>query len=291
MAGSWQKIPGRLRNSSDILRYNSSVRLEVAMRKYFLLLVLGMMATAQPSHAQFNIQSPDGSVSIGPNGINVQQGNQSVRMNGSGISVDKPGESVRIKPTSIKTTKSKTVTTTVKSPAASALTLAQRVEALEIATHGKVSAGSLISRVQKLEMDTIGSAGTGTLAVRITKIENSLGNVGNVPERVVVSTKSASVKSHAVSSSTGGKDITLNNSNYEGTIACSGGNVTLNASHCEIKFTGHINSLVINGSGNDIACDTVNHVAVNGSSNDVKWSRAVNPSIADSGSANTLESQ
>jgi hypothetical protein len=261
------------------------------MRNYLLLLVLGMMANMQPSHAQFNIQSPDGNVSIGPNGINVQQGNQSVRMNGSGISVDKPGESVRIKPTSIRTTKSKTVTSSVKSPAASSLTLAQRVSALEIATHGKVSAGSLISRVQKLEMDTIGATGSGTLALRITKIENSLGNVGNVPERVVVSTKSTSVKSHGVSSATGGKDITLNNSNYQGVIACNGGNVTLNASHCEIKFTGHVGSLVINGSGNDIACDTVSHVVVNGSSNDVKWSRASNPSVEDCGSANTLESQ
>lgn len=264
------------------------------MRNNLLLLAIGLLVTTSPSHAQFNIQSPDGNVSIGPNGINVQQGGQTVRMNGSGIAVDKPGEHVRIKPTSIKTTRTKTVTTSVKSPAASALTLAQRVEALEIATHGQVSAGSLITRVQKLEKDTIGSIGTGTLAVRIAKIESTLGSGTAIttsevtaPERVVVSSTTTHVKPRTIA---GGKDITLNNSNYEGTIACSGGNVVLNASHCEIKFTGHIKSLVINGSGNDIGCDTVEHVAVNGSSNDVRWSRSVNPSVADSGSANTLES-
>ena len=264
------------------------------MRNYFLLLALGLMAASQPSHAQFNIQSPDGNVSIGPNGINVQQGGQTVRMNGGGITVDKPGEHVRIKPNSIKTSTTRAVTTTVKSPAASALTLAQRVEALEIATHGQASTGPLITRVQKLEKDTIGTTGSGTLAVRIAKIEATLGSGTAISspekttEKVVVSSSATHVKPRTIS---GGKDITLNTSNYEGTIACSGGNVVLDASHCEIKFTGHIKALVVNGSGNDIACDTVEHVVVNGSSNDVKWSRAVNPSVADSGSANTLESQ
>ncbi len=89
----------------------------------------------------------------------------------------------------------------------------------------------------------------------------------------------------------GGKDIILDNSGFEGTVACNGGNVVLNASACKVRFTGSITALVLNGSSNNITCDQVHHVQVNGSANDVNWSRGCTPSVANAGSANTLKSR
>lgn len=177
------------------------------MRRYVLLAVLCTMASTQASHAQLNIRTDQGDVSIGSDGINVRQGGQKVNINNNSIYVKQSKH------------------------------------------HGGKVYPSKTTTIQ-----------TVTSAVG----ESSLGS---------------------------GKDMILDKSGFEGKIACSGGNVVLNASGCGIKFTGPINALVLNGSSNNITCDDVHHVQVNGSANDVNWSRACNPSVANAGSANTLKAR
>lgn len=297
------------------------------MRRFSLLLVLGAMVSGQSSQAQFNIRTDQGDVSIGSGGIsvrqngqkvninhsgvNVHQPTQSVNINHSGVNVHQPTQRVRIHPASI-TTHVKTVST-VKTVSVKEPSLDQRVANLEIVAYGKKSAGTLISRVEKLETDTIGAVGAGSLTLRVSKLATALGARESFAQKVAVKSSSAyearpslqigssssgsSVTSvnvqagGAVQSGGVGKDIIFDTSGYEGTVACNGGNVVLNASACHIKFTGPINALVLNGSSNNITCDNVHHVQVNGSANDVNWIRSCNPSVANAGSANTLKSR
>lgn len=272
------------------------------MRRFFLLLVLPLMTSGQPSHAQFNIRTDQGDVSIGSDGINVRQGGKKVNINHSGISVNQPKHSARVH-TAV-TTHVKTVST-AKSTSVREPSLDQRVTNLEIAAYGKKSTGTLIARVEKLETDTLGAVGEGSLTVRVSKLVTALGAGASSTQKVVVSSAShhearpVQISSSEINSSVtsvnvpsgGGKDIILDNSGFEGTVASSGGNVVLNASGCKIRFTGPINALVINGSSNNITCDSVHHVQVNGSANDVNWNRGCTPSVANAGSANTLKSR
>ncbi len=269
------------------------------MRSYQLLLVLAMMTSAQASQAQFNIQTDEGTVTIGGDGINVRHGGETVKINSGGISVRKPHQAVNVRSSK----KNGTVSTRVRTNSVSGLSLPQRVAKLEKQAYGKENQSiPLITRVEKLELDTIGAVGTGSISLRVSKLANILDTSESTDKTVVVKSVHVSeerpsievngprtaVKMDAIGV---GADIVLDNSNFDGTVACNGGNVVLNASSCNIKFTGPINALILNGSGNDITCDTVRHVQVNGSANDVKWIRTSNPSVANAGSANTLRSR
>ena len=271
------------------------------MRRFFLLLVLASMTSGQASHAQFNIRTDQGDVSIGSDGINVRQGGQKVNINHNGINVNQPKHNSRIH-TAV-TTRVKTVST-VKTTSVREPSLEQRVTTLEIAAYGKKSTGTLIARVERLETDTLGAVGEGSLTVRVSKLVTALGAGGSSTHKVAVTSSSHNEISPVQNSSSseinsatsvnvhgGGKDIVLDTSGFDGTVACNGGNVVLNASGCKIRFTGPINALVLNGSSNNITCDNVHHVQVNGSANDVNWSRGCNPSVANAGSANTLKSR
>lgn len=313
--------------------------LEVRMKTTLLIVILGMISSVQPSQAQINIQSDDGNVTIGGDGINIRQGGQSVKLNPGGISIQQPGQAVRVKSSTVRTRNSRNaveikstgskvkksaVVSNVKTTSVVALSIEQRVSNLEMQAYGKKTTGiPLIARVEKLETDTLGATGSGTLTVRVSKLASALGiseatiqtvsvkksvdvSAGNpsvqinAPGQIDISRSGTSVRMNAgggVASGGGGaaglsgSDIVLDTSGFDGTVACNGGNVVLNASSCTIKFTGAINALVLNGSSNDISCDSVRHVQVNGSANDVKWSRTANPSVANSGSANTLRSR
>ncbi len=308
--------------------------LEVRMKTTLLVVILGMISSVQASHAQINIQSDDGNVSIGGDGINIRQGGQSVKLNPGGISIQQPGQGVRVRSSTIRTRNSRnavevkstgskvkksSVVSNVKTTAVVALSIEQRVSNLEMQAYGKKTTGvPLIARVEKLETDTLGATGSGTLTVRVSKLAGALGvneatkqtvsvkksvdvSGGNssvqisAPGQIDISKSGTSVRMNAGvgGGAVGGSggDIVLDTSGFDGTVACNGGNVVLNASSCTIKFTGAINALVLNGSSNDISCDTVRHVQVNGSANDVKWSRSANPSVANAGSANTLRSR
>lgn len=345
--------------------------LEVGMKTTLLVVILGMISSVQASHAQINIQSDEGNVTLGGDGgINIRQGGQSVRLGPGGITIQQPGHGVRVKSSSVKTrnsrssvevkstgSKVKKSTVVTKEKAVIALSIEQRVTNLEMQAYGKKTTGvPLIGRVEKLEADTLGAVGSGTLTVRVSKLASALGvnegvnktvavsksvavsggtpSVQINPGQVDISDSDSSVSMNAgaggasmrindtgsftsvrMNSGDGGAsmringtgsgtsvrmnagggggagDIVFDTSGFDGTVACNGNNVVLNASSCNIRFTGTINALVLNGSSNDITCDTVRHVQVNGSANDVKWSKSANPSVADVGSANTLRSR
>lgn len=291
------------------------------MKTTLLVVALGMISSVHAAQAQINIESDEGNVTIGGDGIRVRSGGQSVNLNPGGITIQQPGQNVRVQSsgrprsssTSIKTKKS-TAVTNVKTTAVTGLSIEQRVTNLEMQAYGKKTTGiPLIARVEKLETDTLGATGSGTLTVRVTKLASALGVTEGTKQSVIVKKSppasntlvdinpghidiSSSGSGSSVRMNSGGGvgqpgDIVLDTSGFEGTVACNGGNVVLNASSCDIKFTGTINALVLNGSSNEITCDSVRHIQVNGSANDVNWSRSANPSVANAGSANTLKSR
>lgn len=284
------------------------------MKGYLLLAVVGIVIP-QASHAQFNIQTDDGNVTMGADGIHIRKSGKSVDLGSGGISAYKTKKTVKVNSTGISArngrnsavinssgmaVKKGTVSTRTKTSTKTVVSLDQRVSSLEIQAYGKKTVGvPLIGRVEKLEADTLGATGTGTLNVRISKLAAALGTTEATSRQTMSVNEGVTTTRSTIENSGGVPTVDIskfgNSEKIQAVGAAAGVGITggtgkdiiLDTSSYEGTIAGNGGNVVLNASGCDIKITgTVNALVLNGSSNDITCDTVRH--VQSNGSANTV---
>jgi len=272
------------------------------------------MLIPQASHAQFNIQSDEGDVTMGADGIHIRSAGQSVDVGRGGISASKAKKTVKVNSSGISArngrnsaaihssgvaVKNGTVSTRTKTSTTTVVSLEQRVGSLEIQAYGQKTVGvPLIGRVEKLEADTLGATGTGTLNVRISKLAAALGTTETSSKQTVTVNEGVTGTRSTIESSGGVPMVDISkfgNSVKIQAVGAAGARITggtgkdiiLDTGGYEGTIVGNGGNVVLNASGCDIKITgTINALVLNGSSNDITCDTVHH--VQSNGSANTV---
>ena len=279
------------------------------MRKFILLTLTGLIASS-PAFAQFNINSGDGDVSIGPDGISIrgrgENAGKNVQITPAGIGVQETTRgktqtvNIRRGGITVPPATTRTTTTRVTRPATSTkLSTQAKVTIIEQQIYGKTNASlPLIKRVEKLEQDNLGKVGRGVLNQRVDTLVRELGvNLGSSSTTTITSSPGGNVVTTTNSTTTGaiktssGRDVVLNGAELSKRLSLNGENLVVNGSECNVRVQGTVGKLAVNGSDNTIWLDACSRISVVGSSNKIRWKRGAgtsSPRIDDVGSDNSI---
>ncbi len=261
-------------------------------------------------------------VRLGPGGIQIDSDNGYKRSKvnlGSGSSV----RTNRARTTKTVTTttkrvgssivKSTTVNTATRNIKPAGLSAQEQVTIIETKIYGQAYSGKpLIARVEKLEIDNLGQKGNGPLTVRINTLAKQLGVTITSTSTTVVSSGNSTVEIHTPGSEAMTvnvkerqmpritsvdpypvlADMVINDDNQSIVGTCNGNSIVLNGNNCNLKLTGKLALVTINGNNNRIKSDQISIVVANGDFNNVIWSRTQGaPMITNNGRDNSMHAQ
>jgi len=128
-------------------------------------------------------------------------------------------------------------------------------------------AGAKVLRVDdgSEHVEIMGSGSTLSIGSSAGGVTLSGANAGRSAGSVAVSSSG---------SSSGGK-LVLNASGSTDTLECQGRTVTINGSSNTYDFRGDCESLVVNGTHNEVTLDGVRKIVVPGAHNQIRWARAL----------------
>lgn len=209
--------------------------------------------------------------------------------------------------------KSTTVNTATRNIKPSAPNAQEQVTVIETKVYGQAFSGKpLMARVEKLEIDNLGQKGSGPLTLRINTLAKQLGVTITGTSTTVVNSSNATAEiyspgSEAITVNVKERqmpritsvdpypvlaDMVINDDNQSIVGTCNGNSIVLNGSNCNLKLTGKLGLVTINGNNNRIKSDQIGIVVANGDFNNVTWSRTQGaPMITNNGRDNSMHAQ